>query len=154
MENTPAATSQLSSNLKAFHVLLHYSQLYVRAPWVRVPGGAPSQATSEIAIRIKVGRRRKWYEALLCAFTNLGFRASTADLGAFLTKVDKHILILAIHVELQLAGTHCRVHPYQPKTGPVVPGHQDHPRPLSSHTLPPPLPDFLHRLYPHLIRAG
>jgi hypothetical protein len=99
VENTPAATSQLSSNLKAFHALLHYSQLYVRAPWVRDPGGALSQVTSEIAIRIKVGLRRKWYEALLCAFTNLAFRASTADLGVFLPKVDKHILILAIHVD-------------------------------------------------------
>jgi transposase InsO family protein len=42
---------------------------------------------------------RKWYEALSHALADLGFRASTADPGVFLAKIDKHILILAIHVD-------------------------------------------------------
>ena len=42
---------------------------------------------------------RKWYEALSRALADLGFRASSADPGVFLAKVDKDILILAIHVD-------------------------------------------------------
>ena len=42
---------------------------------------------------------RKWYEALSRALADLGFRASSADPGVFLAKIDKHTLILAIHVD-------------------------------------------------------
>jgi Reverse transcriptase (RNA-dependent DNA polymerase) len=42
---------------------------------------------------------RKWYEALSCALTDLGFRTSSADPGIFLAKIDKDILIPAIHVD-------------------------------------------------------
>jgi hypothetical protein len=42
---------------------------------------------------------RKWYEALSRALADLGFRASTADPGVFLTKSDNHTLILTIHVD-------------------------------------------------------
>ena len=42
---------------------------------------------------------RKWYEALSHALTDLGFHASMADPGVFLTNIDNHTLILAIHVD-------------------------------------------------------
>ena len=42
---------------------------------------------------------RKWYEALSHALADLGFRASAADPGVFIAKIDNHTLILAIHVD-------------------------------------------------------
>ena len=42
---------------------------------------------------------RKWYEELSRTLADLGIRASTSDPGVFLAKIDKDILILAIHVD-------------------------------------------------------
>ena len=41
---------------------------------------------------------RKWYDTLVCALKKLGFRTTHANLGVFYTRVDKHILILAVYV--------------------------------------------------------
>jgi hypothetical protein len=42
---------------------------------------------------------RRWYDTLFCALKSLGFRASVADPGVFIARVNRHILILAVHVD-------------------------------------------------------
>ena len=42
---------------------------------------------------------REWYDTLACALADLSFRVSLADPGVFHTKIKKHCLILAIHVD-------------------------------------------------------
>src|SRR6266850_1307470 len=43
--------------------------------------------------------RQKWYDALLRALVDLGFRTSQADPGVFYTWYREHILILIIHID-------------------------------------------------------
>jgi hypothetical protein len=42
---------------------------------------------------------RKWYDALLCVLTDLGFRTSQVDSGLFYMRFKGHILILVIHID-------------------------------------------------------
>jgi len=41
----------------------------------------------------------KWYDTLCHALADLGFSVNNADPGMFYTRINKHILILAIHVD-------------------------------------------------------
>jgi Reverse transcriptase (RNA-dependent DNA polymerase) len=41
----------------------------------------------------------KWYDTLVCALMSLGFQTTCTDLGVFYACVDKHVLILAVHVD-------------------------------------------------------
>ena len=41
---------------------------------------------------------QKWYDALTCILTNIGFRVSSADPGVFVARKGEHILILTAHV--------------------------------------------------------
>jgi hypothetical protein len=105
---------------------------------------------------------RKWYEALSCTLTDLEFRASSADPGVFLAKVDKHIFILAIHVDdCTLTGSSpeliaeckCKFNDRYTLTdlGPIH-WFLDHSRPLSP--LHFPLPNLFHQLYSDSLWAG
>ncbi|TFY77263.1 hypothetical protein EWM64_g6750 [Hericium alpestre] len=42
---------------------------------------------------------RKWYDALCRALADLGFQVTKSDPGVFYARVEKHIIILAIHVD-------------------------------------------------------
>jgi hypothetical protein len=42
---------------------------------------------------------RRWYDTLARALTDLGFVISSADPGVFYTRVDEHLLVLAVHVD-------------------------------------------------------
>src|SRR5258708_53593 len=41
----------------------------------------------------------KWYEALSIALINLSFSISGTNLGVFYAKINRHTLILAVHVD-------------------------------------------------------
>jgi hypothetical protein len=41
----------------------------------------------------------KWYNALVCVLTDLGFQVTQVDPGVFYMQQDQHILILVIHVD-------------------------------------------------------
>ena len=43
--------------------------------------------------------RQKWYNALSRILTNIGFSVSRADLGVFVAREGRHILILAVHID-------------------------------------------------------
>ena len=42
---------------------------------------------------------QKWYEALVHALIDLGFRVTQADPGIFYLRMEVHIIILVIHVD-------------------------------------------------------
>ena len=43
--------------------------------------------------------RQKWYDALSCILMDIGFSVSGADLGVFVAREGRHILILAVHID-------------------------------------------------------
>ena len=72
--------------------------IYMQAPPGVSPGDTSVKRLKKSLYGLKQAGRR-WYDTLTRALTDLGFRASQADLGVFYARVDNHLLILPIHVD-------------------------------------------------------
>ena len=74
-------------------------EIYMQEPPGYETGGGGSVKRLHKALYGLKQAGRKWYDALSQALTKLGFRTSSADPGVFTARVEKEILVLAVHVD-------------------------------------------------------
>jgi len=74
-------------------------EIYMQEPPGYETGGAGAVKQLLKALYGLKQARYKWYDALHAAVTDLGFRISKADPRVFTARIQKDILILAVHVD-------------------------------------------------------